>query len=327
MTTMNEEEPFYQSFRGLSDMFAETFGWLDLYDFTMQVHPEDEGSEFKIYEEGPEFHFFDSVRTSEPSLVIAVDKDREVWFADTGGELPFALWEQVFPWSLYELSITFLREIEYLEAVRGEQFGSGRFDQGHQILLALAFLKWTACVRVLSAIAMGELDEELSEVSPTAASANRSAARDYLKVHASSFWEWTTKREINASERGKEIDPDADESLVIPNLETVIEETAQLDFDDEGWDRRMLGFGYLRARFRGLGFFDDYRFDPIQELMREAQDIGEDLASATIELAMSRRNAKPIANQDKQRDSSSLRSWLIPLIVGTLIAIGALNGW
>lgn len=327
MTTMNEEEPFYQSFIGLSDMFGETFRWYDLSDFAIQVFPEDEGSEFKIYEEGPEFHFFDSLRTGDPSLVIAVDKDREVWFADTGGELPFALWEQVFPWSLYELSITFLREIEYLETVRGGRFGSGRFDQGDQIRLALAFLKWTACVRVLCAIAVGELDEELSEVSPTAASANRSAARDYLKVHASSFWEWTTKREINAAEVGQEIHPDADESLDIPNLETVIEETAQLDFDDEGWNRRMLGFGYLRAKFRGLGFLDGYRFDPFQELVREAQNIGEDLASATIDLAMARKNATPSPNQNKPRDSSRLRSWLIPLIVGTLIAIGALNGW
>jgi len=323
---MNEEEPFYQSFRGLADMFGETFRWFDLSDFAIQVHPEDEGSEFKIYDDGPEFHFCDSIRTGEPSLVIAVDKDREVWFADTGGELPFALWEQVFPWSLYELSITFLREIEYLETVRGGRFSSGRFDQAHQVRLALAFLKWTACVRVLCAIAMGELDEELSEVSPTAASANRSAARNYLKVHASSFWEWTSKSEINASEVGKERHPDADESLVIPNLETVIEETAQLDFDDEGWDRRMLGFGYLRAKFRGLGFLDGYRFDPTQDLVREAQEIGEDLASATIDLALSRKNTSLIPKQESPKGSSGLRGWIIPLIVGTLIAIGAMNG-
>lgn len=300
--------PFRESFEGLTDLLGHVFGWFDYLAWAAEVVDDEDG-------DSPEYWFFDSLEAGEPTIRITVDLEREQWFCpETGHALEFPLYGTLFTWVLGTLSLSFLHKVQELELQRvGSYLNQSSTTDLHE--QALAYLKWTASVRALHSVSQGELDEEFNEVSSELGDMNRSSARDFLKIHAHNFWGWTRPlSQANGLQR-------------IPTFEQALQDFDESKFEDEGWDKKFLKFGYLKAKFRQINFFDDYEFDPFLE----AKKAGERAAEQTLDLVMARRQAQ-IHHQQRSSDryepkNKRLMGWVIPLVVGLIIAVGASLGY
>ena len=300
--------PFRESFEGLTDLLGHVFGWFDYYMWSPQVVDDEDGS--------PEYWFFDSLEAGEPTIRITVDLEREQWFCpETGDSLPFPLYGTLFTWVLGTLSLSFLHKVQELELQRVGSYLNLQLPSTHLHEQALAYLKWTACVRALHAVSQGELDEDFNEVSSELGDMNRFSARQFLKIHAHNFWGWTRhSSEAKGSKR-------------IPTFEQALEDFDESEFDDEGWNQGFLKFGYLKAKFRQINFFDDYEFDPFLE----AGKAGERAAEQALDLVMARKQAQnhhqQSSNDRYEFKNKRLMGWVIPLVVGLIIAVGASLGY
>ena len=299
--------PFRESFEGLTSLLGHVFGWFDYFMWAPQIVDGDNS---------PEYWIFDSLDAVEPTIRITVDLEREEWFCpETGDSLPFPLYEQLFSWALGTLSIAFLHKVQELELERVGSKSNLRSPATHLHEQALAYLRWTACIRALHAVSQGELDREFNEVSSEVADLNRFSARDFLKIHAHNFWGWTRS---SSQTKG---------SKKIPTFEQALEDFDASEFDDEGWDKRFLKFGYLKAKFRQINFLDDYEFDPFLE----AKKAGERAADQALDLVMARKQAQNHPRQgfnDRYEfRNKRLMGWVIPLVVGLIIAVGASLGY
>jgi hypothetical protein len=300
--------PFRESFEGLTLLLGEVFGWFDYYMWSPRVVDDDNNS--------PEYWFFDSLEAREPTIRITVDLEREEWFCpETGDSLPFPLYETLFSWVLGNLSFAFLEKVQELELERVKSYANIHSPSTLSHEQALAYLRWTACIRALHAVLVGELDEDFKQISSDVADMNRSSARQFLKIHAHNFWQWTRPlSHIKGSKR-------------IPTFEQALEDFDASEFDDEGWDERYLGCGYLKAKFRQIHFFDDYELDPFLE----ARKAGERAADQALDLVMARKQAQNQRGQELNGGygfkNSRLMGWVIPLVLGLIIAIGASLGY
>lgn len=114
----------------------------------------------------------------------------------------------------------------------------------------------------------------------------------------------------------------AEARLRLPNHVETLWEWVNLGLENRLSEQGQANVDFLISEFRRLGFEDNYEVN----LFQVAADHGEALAEIFVDQIVKGRDQKQQQQEEEQR-SRKILGWVVPLVVGFIIAIGAALGY